>query len=108
FEAPDVVGWHFDIGNVIVYGWPAQWVRILGKRIVKLHIKEFSRAKANNEGLWKGFNVELTDGEDNDWPAVVKALDDIGYNTWACAEVGGGDLKRLKFVNERMNRILAM
>jgi L-ribulose-5-phosphate 3-epimerase len=108
FEAPDVVGWHFDIGNVIVYGWPAQWVRILGKRIVKLHIKEFSRAKANNEGLWKGFNVELTDGEDNDWPAVVKALDDIGYNTWACAEVGGGDLKRLKFVSERMDRILAM
>jgi L-ribulose-5-phosphate 3-epimerase len=108
FEAPDAVGWHFDIGNVIVYGWPEQWVRVLGKRIVKLHIKEFSRARANNEGLWKGFDVQLTEGPDNDWPAIVKALDDIGYNTWACAEVGGGDLNRLKFVSERMDKILAM
>ena len=84
FDAPDAIGWHFDIGNMIVYGWPEQWARILGKRIVKLHIKEYSRNKANNEGLRKGFDVELTEG-DNDWPSIMKALDEVGYNTWANA-----------------------
>ena len=44
------IGWHFDVGNVITFGWPEQWIRILGKRIQKLHIKEFSREKANREG----------------------------------------------------------
>ncbi|HZL37045.1 MAG TPA: sugar phosphate isomerase/epimerase family protein [Tepidisphaeraceae bacterium] len=107
FEAPDAVGWHFDIGNVIVYGWPEQWVRILGKRIVKLHIKEFSRTRADKEGLWKGFAVELLEGDD-DWPTVMKALDEVGYNTWGCAEMGGGDLNRLKFISQRMDKIWAM
>ena len=107
FEAPDAIGWHLDLGNLIVYGWPEQWIRILGKRIVKLHIKEFSRARANNEGLWKGFGVELMEG-DNDWPAIMKALDEVGYNAWACAEVNGGDLARLKFISQRMDKILGL
>src|SRR3989475_605112 len=54
FNSP-AVGWHFDVGNVITFGWPEQWIRILGKRIQKLHIKEYSRKKRDNEGLWKGF-----------------------------------------------------
>jgi L-ribulose-5-phosphate 3-epimerase len=106
FNSPHI-GWHFDIGNVINYGWPEQWIRILGKRILKLHIKEFSRKKRDSEGLWKGFDVELTEG-DNDWPAIVKALDEIGYTGWGSAEVAGGDLNRLKFVSERMDKIWAM
>jgi hexulose-6-phosphate isomerase len=106
FEAPDAVGWHFDIGNVINIGWPEQWIRILGKRILKLHIKEYSRTKRDHEGPGAGFGVELMQG-DNDWPAIMKALDDIGYHSWACAEVGGGDKNRLKFVAERMNKLLA-
>src|SRR6266404_3649627 len=84
------VGWHFDVGNVITYGWPEQWIRILGKRIQKLHIKEFSRDQANNQGLWKGFNVEFLKG-DNDWPAVMKSLDEIGYQGWGITEQPGGD-----------------
>jgi hexulose-6-phosphate isomerase len=106
-EAPDVVGWHLDLGNVVLCGWPEQWVRILGKRIVKLHFKEFSRTKAMNEGLKHALNVELTEGE-NDWPAIMKALDEAGYNTWACAEVVGGDVERLKFISQRLDKILAM
>lgn len=106
------VAWHFDIGNVIHYGWPEQWARILGKRIAKLHIKEFSREKANKEGLWKGFEVDLLDG-DNGWPAVMAALDEIGYpggpnGGWATAEVKGGDAKRMKEIAEKMDRIFAM
>ena len=101
------VGWHFDVGNVITYGWPEQWIRILGKRIQKLHIKEFSREKANTQGLGKGFNVEFLKG-DNDWPAVMKSLDEIGYEGWGIAEQGGADSPEgLKKLSEEMDRIFA-
>jgi len=107
FESPDAIGWHFDIGNVLIYGWPEQWIRTLGKRILKLHFKEYSRAKLDHEGRWAGFKVELLEG-DNDWAAIMKALDDVGYKTWACAELAGGDLARLKVVAEQMDKILGM
>src|SRR6266446_2922762 len=106
FNSP-AVGWHFDVGNVINYGWPEQWIRILGKRIQKLHIKEYSRKRRDNEGLWKGFQVPFLEG-DNDWPAIMKALDDIGYNGWGIAEQGGGDtLEGLKDLSTRMTKIFA-
>lgn len=98
------VGWHFDIGNVITFGWPEQWIRILGPRILNLHIKEFSRKKRDAEGLWKGFNVELGEG-DVGWPDVMKALDDIGYQGYGIAEVPGGDAARLKFLSERIEQL---
>ena len=44
---------------------------------------------------------------DNDWPAVMKALDEIGFKGWAVAEVGGGDAKRLREIGARMDRINA-
>ena len=101
------VGWHFDVGNVITYGWPEQWIRVLGKRIQKLHIKEFSREKANKEGLWKGFDVPFLKG-DNNWPAVMKALDDIGYDGWGIAEQPGADsAEGLKKLSDEMDRIFA-
>lgn len=102
------VGWHFDIGNIINYGWPEQWVRILGKRIVTLHIKEFSRKRRNDEGLWKGFDVKFTEG-DNGWPQIMKALDDIGYKGWGIAEQpGGGTPEGLRDLAQRMDKIFAM
>jgi L-ribulose-5-phosphate 3-epimerase len=100
------VGWHFDIGNVITFGWPEQWIRILGKRILNLHIKDYSRKKRDAEGFGKGFNVELGEG-DVGWPDVMKALDEIGYDGWGIAEVPGGDAARLKFLAERMDQIFA-
>jgi hexulose-6-phosphate isomerase len=101
------VGWHFDVGNVIIYGWPEQWIHILGKRIQKLHIKEFSREKANREGLGKGFGVEYLKGDDN-WPAVMKALDDIGYEGWGIAEQdGAGSPEGLSKLAGEMDRIFA-
>lgn len=111
FDSP-WVGFHFDIGNVINYGFPAQWIRILGPRIVKLHIKDFSRKKRDEQGLWKGFSVELGEG-DARWAEVMKALDEIGYSTapagnWATAEVGGGDRNRLRQVSEQMDKLFAM
>jgi hexulose-6-phosphate isomerase len=101
------VGWHFDIGNVINYGWPEQWIRILGKRIQKLHIKEYSRKKRDKEGPGAGFGVDFLEG-DNDWPAIMKALDEIGYDGWGIAEQGGGNSPEgLKNLSERMDRIFA-
>ncbi|MCL4209141.1 MAG: sugar phosphate isomerase/epimerase [Phycisphaeraceae bacterium] len=105
FEHPDVVGWYFDVGNIVTDGWPEHWVRILGRRIFKLDIKEFSRKKRDEEGLWKGFNVEIGEG-DCDWPAVTAALDEIGYSGWATAEVGGGGRERLADILSRMRRVL--
>jgi hexulose-6-phosphate isomerase len=106
FQSP-AVGWHFDVGNILNYGWPEQWIRILGPRIQKLHIKEFSRKKRDNQGLWKGFDVQLLDG-DNDWPAVMKAVDAIGYHGWAITEQGGGDSPEgLKNLVQRLEKILA-
>lgn len=111
FNSP-AVGWHFDVGNIINSGWPEQWIRILGKRIQKLHIKEFSRKNMNEKGLWKGFEVEYLEG-DNDWPAVMKALDDVGYHNWAIAEPawhppGVEPGERLKQVVEKMDKLLEM
>ena len=101
-------GVHFDVGNVVRFGWPEQWIRILGKRIGKLDIKDYSRRKQLDEGLWKGFDVEIGEG-DIDWPAVRKALVDIGYTSgWATAEVPGGDRKRLADIARRMDRVLAL
>jgi L-ribulose-5-phosphate 3-epimerase len=101
------MAWHFDVGNIIAYGWPEHWIRVLNKRIVKLHIKEFSREKANKEGLWKGFEVDLLKGDD-DWPAVMKALDEVGYTGWAIAEQGGANSPEgLKKLSSELDQILA-
>jgi hexulose-6-phosphate isomerase len=101
-----LVGWYFDIGNIIRYGWPEQWIETLHSRIMKLHMKEYSRDIMFNEGVRKGFSVELLEG-DNNWPVVMNALNNIGYKgKWITAEVKGGDRNRLRDVSERMDRII--
>jgi hexulose-6-phosphate isomerase len=100
------VKFYFDCGNYIFLGWPEQWIRILGKRIAKIHIKEYSRKLADTQGKRAGFNVKLLEGDVN-WPAVMKALDDIGYNDWATIEQPGGDTPEgLKDLNDRLDKIL--
>jgi L-ribulose-5-phosphate 3-epimerase len=106
FNSP-AIGWHFDVGNSLRNGWPEQWIRILGPRIQKLHIKEFSRKKMEEHGPRAGFNVEFLEG-DNDWPTVMQALDEIPYRGWSMAEQGGGDTPEgLKNLSDRMEKILA-
>jgi hexulose-6-phosphate isomerase len=106
FES-DMIGWYFDVGNIVRYGWPDQWVRILGKRIIKVDIKEYSRKKQSEEGIWEGFKVKLGDG-DSDWAKVNKALLEVGYKGWGSAEVSGGNRERLKEISERMDKIYAL
>lgn len=91
FDSP-WVGMQFDIGNHWKYGNPADWIRQLGRRVVKLDIKGFSR-QANG---WK----DITE-DDLPWADVRTALDDIGFYGWVAAEVGGGDQERLtKIANQ--------
>ncbi len=90
------VGIHFDIGNHIRISPPAQWIRVLGKRIKKLDVKD--RTKSNTRML-------IGEGE-ADWSEVRLALREINYRGWAAAEVPGGDKERLADVLARMNRVL--
>lgn len=111
FNSP-AVAWHFDVGNCINNGWPEQWIHILGKHIHKLHIKEYSRKKRDAEGLWKGFQVEYLQG-DNDWSVVMRALDDISYAGWGTAEPayrppGVDEPTRLKQVSGFLDKIYAL
>jgi L-ribulose-5-phosphate 3-epimerase len=90
---------YFDVGNVIIYGFAQDWIRTLGKRIAKLHLKDFKR---------RGYEwTNLLDGDVN-WQQVRKALDEIGYDGWMTAELSGGDEAYLTDVANRMDRIIAM
>jgi L-ribulose-5-phosphate 3-epimerase len=101
-----LVGWYFDVGNILRYGWPEHWIETLQSRIMKLHMKEYSKEVMFNQGVRKGFDVELMEG-DNNWPVVMKALQTIDYKgQWITAEVNGGDRKRLLDVSQRMDKIL--
>ncbi|MGC2657203.1 MAG: sugar phosphate isomerase/epimerase family protein [Bryobacteraceae bacterium] len=96
---------YFDVGNVLLYGYPQDWIRTLDKRIVKLHIKDFSfRPNANGDRVAKW--MPLLEG-DIDWRAVYAALRDIGYVGTASVELPGGDGAYLKEVNRRFERILS-
>ncbi len=90
---------YFDVGNVVLYGYPQDWIRTLGKRIVKLHIKDFSFRQ--REAKW----VALGEG-DIDWKAIYQALADIGYQGTATVELDGGDAAYLSEVNRRFEKIL--
>ncbi|MFA7492340.1 MAG: sugar phosphate isomerase/epimerase family protein [Proteiniphilum sp.] len=101
-----LVGWYFDIGNVLRYGWPEQWIRTLNRRIMKLHIKEYSRELMNSKGLWEGFKVDLLKG-DNNWPVVMQAISEIGHTGgWLTAEVPGGNRDHLKKISLQMDEII--
>lgn len=106
------MAWHFDIGNCINNGWPEHWIHILGPRIHKLHVKEYSRKQRDAQGLWKGFEVEYMQG-DNDWPTVMQALDDAGYKGWGTAEPayrppGVDEPARLKQISQILDQIYSL
>lgn len=99
FDSP-WMGAYFDVGNVIRIGWPEQWIRILGKRILKLDIKDRYRDRVGSES-----RAEIGEGDCN-WPAIREALQEIGYQGWATAEVPGGDRERLRDIARRMDQVL--
>jgi L-ribulose-5-phosphate 3-epimerase len=99
FESPYVKA-YFDVGNVAISGYPQDWIRVLGKRIVKLHIKDFKFER--NVASW----VSLKEGQIN-WRAVYAALEEINYKGTATVELAEGDGAYLKEVNRRFEQILS-
>ncbi len=81
------VGAYFDVGNVIISGYPEQWIRILGERIKKIHLKDFKSGQ--------GF-VYLLEGDVN-WPEVRNAIAEIGYDSYLTTE-----LSPYRYYPERM------
>jgi len=99
FNSPWVQA-YFDIGNHVKYAPPEEWIRVLGKLIVKCHVKDF-KLKPNGQG---GKFCNIRDGS-VDWPAVRAQLDAIGYNGWMTIE-GSGSLS-LEEQNRRLDLIIA-
>lgn len=97
FKSPWVRA-YFDVANVIDFGWPEHWVHTLGNRIEKVHIKDFKRQDRSWPALGEG---------DADFPTVMKALREIGYEGWFTCELPGGDEAYLKEVARRVDRIIA-
>ena len=98
FKSPWIKAW-FDVGNVLLYGYPQDWIRTLGKRIVKVHLKDFKRKEDGY--AW----VNLGDG-DADWSEIRKALSEIGYSGSATVELDGGDEAYLRDVSRRVDRLV--
>jgi L-ribulose-5-phosphate 3-epimerase len=98
FQSRWIRAW-FDVGNVLLYGYPQDWIRTLGKNIVKLHVKDFKRKKDGY--AW----VNLGDG-DADWPEIRRALTEVGFAGSAIAELEAGDEAYLRDLSRRMDRLV--
>lgn len=77
----EYVGWFFDVGNILSTGFPEQWIRLLGSRIKKIHVKDWRKAVGTIEGF-----VDLLEGDVN-YPEVIKALKEVGYQDYLIAEM---------------------
>jgi L-ribulose-5-phosphate 3-epimerase len=99
FESPWVKA-YFDVGNIVFYGFPQDWIRTLGPRIVKMHLKDFKLDR-------RAFNFTNLGEGDIDWPEVRRALDDIKYSGFVTTELSGGDAAYLKDISARVDKVLA-
>jgi L-ribulose-5-phosphate 3-epimerase len=93
---------YVDVGNMIFYGYPQDWIRTLGPRVVRIHLKDFKLDRQQGRFYWKN----LGEG-DVDWVAVRQALSDIDYDAWMTTEIEGGDAAYLEDVVARIDRFLA-
>lgn len=104
FQSPYLKA-YFDVGNIQLYGYPADWIRTLGPRIAKVHLKDFhNRRNAIIRANVPEF-VNLRDG-DLDWKEIHKAFTEIGYKGYATVELKGGDEKYLRDLSSRVDAIL--
>lgn len=95
---------YFDVGNCVIFGYPQDWIRTLGPRIAKVHLKDFrwsnDPATKRQYAEW----VNLRDGQ-IDWKAVHDAFAEIGYRGVMTTEISGGDRDYLADVVKRVDRI---
>lgn len=102
----EYLGWFLDVGNLLTIGLPEHWIRILGPRIKKVHVKDFRRAVGTLDGF-----VDLLEGDVN-WPEVMKALREVGYDGYLIAEMiphyAHAPEARLANTSLALDKILAM
>ena len=106
FQSPWVRA-YFDVGNVVFYAFPQDWIRTLGARTVKVHLKDFKLDRQNGRFTW----TNLGEG-DIDWPEVRKAFAEVKYSGYMTTELSGppkgaSHAEYLKDVSARVDRILA-
>ncbi len=93
---------YLDVGNMVFYGFPQDWVRTLGPRISRVHLKDFKLDRTGGRFYWKN----LGEG-DIDWPELRRAFTEVGYEGWMTTEIEGGDAAYLKDVVARFDRFLS-
>jgi hexulose-6-phosphate isomerase len=93
---------YFDVGNVVRFGWPQDWIRTLGRRIRKVHIKDFK----GGPGLGTtGAFVNLWEGS-IDWTEVRRAFMEVGFSDFMTVELGGGNEAYFRDISARVDRII--
>jgi len=98
FDSPRLRA-YIDVGNMILFGFAQDWLRTVGRRIVRIHLKDFRR---------KGYEwTNLLEGDVN-WAQVRKALGEIGYSGYLTTELRGGDEAYLTDLASRIDKIIAM
>jgi L-ribulose-5-phosphate 3-epimerase len=102
FDSPWVRA-YVDVGNMILFGYAQDWIRTLGTRIVRIHLKDFKRPSDRKGYEW----TNLLDGDVN-WPQVRRALAEINFTSYMTAELPGGDEAYLTDLAHRIDKILAM
>ena len=101
FDSPFVKA-YFDIGNIVTIGYPQDWLRTIGKRLVRVHIKRFEPGVDHPK-----FDPADRRTQGINWVEVSKALKEIGYTGWVTAEVKGGDEAYLMDLSARMDKFIA-
>ena len=96
---------YFDVGNVLVWTYPQHWIRILGDRIYRVHVKDFKTGIGNIQGF-----THLLHG-DVPWQAVMEAFEEIGYDGWITCELPplpGDPDEGIKTTSRALDLIFAM
>lgn len=96
---------HFDVGNVMQYGYPQDWILTLGPRIKRVHLKDYKLSNRAEQGHF----ADLLEG-DVDWKEVMAALVKVGYRGFLSPEIGyePNDPEKIRKVSGALDRILAM
>jgi L-ribulose-5-phosphate 3-epimerase len=96
---------HFDIGNVMQYGYPQDWILTLGPRIKRIHVKDYKLSTRSEQGRF----CDLLEG-DVDFKEVMAALVKVGYQGFMSPESShdAKDPDKIKKVSQALDKILAM
>ncbi len=96
------VGAYFDVGNSFLLGYPEQWIALLGRRIRRVHVKDFKRSVGTIEGFCPVFEGEI------DWRRVMEALRAVGYDGYITGEMMPPRLEDLQRTVKDLDRLISL